>query len=148
MLNYEELLNKLRVILKEKGLKYTKQRELILETLFENKNHYTPEDLYILIKQKHPNLNIGIATIYRTLSFLEESKIISSISFGANGKKYELMLKEHHDHLVCTECSKIIEFHNETIEKQQELIAKEFKFKMTSHIMQLVGICQECQEKQ
>jgi len=147
MLSYEELLDKLRVVLKENGLKYTKQRELILETFFENNSHYTPEDLYILIKQKHPNLNIGIATIYRTLSFLEKSKIVSSISFGADGKKYELVLQEHHDHLVCTECGKIIEFHNETIEAQQELIAKEFNFKMTDHIMQLVGICQECQEK-
>jgi len=114
MLDYKELLDRLRVILKKNGLKYTKQRELILETLFENRNHYTPEELYILIKEKYPNLNIGIATVYRTLSFLEESKIVSSISFGADGKKYELMLKEHHDHLVCTECGKIIEFHNET----------------------------------
>jgi len=147
MLDYKELLDRLRVILKKNGLKYTKQRELILETLFENRNHYTPEELYILIKEKYPNLNIGIATVYRTLSFLEESKIVSSISFGADGKKYELMLKEHHDHLVCTECGKIIEFHNEIIEEQQELIAKEFNFKMTTHIMQLVGICQECQDK-
>jgi Fur family ferric uptake transcriptional regulator len=147
MLDYKELLDRLRVTLKENGLKYTKQRELILEILFENSNHYTPEDLYILIKQKYPNLNIGIATVYRTLSFLEESKIVSSISFGADGKKYELMLKEHHDHLVCNTCGKIIEFHNEIIEQQQELIAKKFKFKMTNHIMQLIGTCQECQEK-
>ena len=147
MLDYKELLDRLRVTFKENGLKYTKQRELILEILFENSNHYTPEDLYILIKQKYPNLNIGIATVYRTLSFLEESKIVSSISFGADGKKYELMLKEHHDHLVCNTCGKIIEFHNEIIEQQQELIAKKFKFKMTNHIMQLIGTCQECQEK-
>ncbi len=147
-MDYDEFLDNFKDILKDNSLKYTKQRELIIETIFNNREHHTPEDIYMLIKESNPNINIGIATVYRTLSFLEESKIVSSISFGADGKKYELMLKEHHDHLVCTECGKIIEFHNETIEKEQELIAKEFNFKMTSHIMQLVGICQECQEKQ
>lgn len=147
MLDYKELLDRLRSTLKKNGLKYTKQRELILETLFENRNHYTPEDLYILIKQKHPNLNIGIATIYRTLSFLEESKIVSSISFGADGKKYELLSSEHHDHLVCIKCGEIIEFQDEIIENQQELVAKKFNFKMTDHTMKIVGICQKCQNK-
>jgi Fur family ferric uptake transcriptional regulator len=101
----------------------------------------------MLIKENNPNINIGIATVYRTLGILEETNLISSISFGTDGKKYELSLKEHHDHLVCKKCGKIIEFHNEIIEQQQELIAKKFNFKMTGHIMQLVGICQECQKK-
>jgi Fur family ferric uptake transcriptional regulator len=146
-MNYDEFLDNFKDILKNNSLKYTKQRELIIETIFNDREHHTPEDIYMLIKEKNPNINLGIATVYRTLSILEESGLVSSISFGADGKKYEILLKEHHDHLVCKECGKIIEFHNEIIEQQQELIAKKFKFKMTNHIMQLIGICQECQEK-
>jgi len=147
-MDYEKFLDNFKEILKDNSLKYTKQRELIIETMFNNREHYTPEDIYMLIKKKNPNINIGIATVYRTLGILEESNLVSSISFGADGKKYELMSLEHHDHLVCRECGKIIEFHNEIIEAQQELVAKKFNFKMTSHIMQLVGICQECQNKE
>jgi len=146
-MDYDEFLDNFKDILKDNSLKYTKQRELIIETIFNNREHHTPEDIYMLIKEKNPNINIGIATVYRTLGILEESKLVSSISFGADGKKYELSSSDHHDHLVCDECGRIIEFHNEIIEAQQELVAKKFNFKMTSHIMQLVGICQECQEK-
>ena len=147
-MNYNDFLDNFKDILKNNSLKYTKQRELIIETIFNDREHHTPEDIYMLIKEKNPKINLGIATVYRTLSILEESHLVSSISFGADGKKYEISLKEHHDHLVCDECGKIIEFHNDIIETQQELIAKKFNFKMTNHIMQLIGICQECQEKQ
>jgi Fur family ferric uptake transcriptional regulator len=147
MISYPELLEKFKVILKQNALKFTKQRELILKFLYENEDHYTPEDIYMLIKQQHPEINIGIATVYRTLTLLEESKIVSSISFGIQGKKYELGLKKHHDHLICTKCGDIIEFYDDTIEKRQEAIAEKFNFKMTSHTMKIEGICEDCQEE-
>ena len=102
MISYAELLEKFKALLKSNALKFTKQRELILKFLYENKDHYTPEDIYMQLKQEYPDINIGIATIYRTLSLLEESDIVSSISFGSQGKKYELGLKKHHDHLICS----------------------------------------------
>jgi len=145
MITYTVLLDKFKTLLKNNALKFTKQRELILKFLYENNGHFTPEDIYVLIKKEHPSINLGIATIYRTLSLLEESKIASSISFGAQGKKYELGLKTHHDHLICTNCGDIIEFFDETIEKQQEKIAELYSFKMTDHTMKIVGLCQKCQ---
>ena len=91
---------------------------------------------------------IGIATIYRTLNFLEEVKLISSISFGKDGKKYESNSKDqHHDHLICTSCGKIIEFFDETIEKRQEEIAIKNGFQITDHTMQIYGLCELCQTK-
>lgn len=147
MISYNTLLEKFKDLLKNNALKFTKQRELILKFLYQNKGHYTPEDIYMLLKQKHPDINIGIATVYRTLTLLEESRIVSSISFGIQGKKYELGLKKHHDHLICTECGKIIEFYDETIEDRQEAIAEKFNFKMTGHTMKIEGICEECQKK-
>jgi Fur family ferric uptake transcriptional regulator len=148
MIAYQKLLEKFKALLKENALKFTKQRELILKFLYENEDHYTPEDIYMLIKQQHPDINIGIATVYRTLTLLEESKIVSSISFGIQGKKYELGLKKHHDHLICTKCGDIIEFYDDTIEKRQEAIAEKFNFKMTAHTMKIEGICEDCQEEE
>ena len=146
MITYPLLLEKFKTLLKNNTLKFTKQRELILKFLYENVGHFTPEDIYMLIKKEYPDVNIGIATVYRTLTLLENEGIASSISFGAQGKKYELGLKNHHDHLICTSCGEIIEFFDETIEAQQELIAKKFNFLMTDHTMKIIGLCEKCQK--
>jgi len=145
MIAYPLLLEKFQTLLKENSLKFTKQRELVLKFLYENDGHFTPEDIYTLLKEQYPDVNIGIATVYRTLSLLETSQIASSISFGVQGKKYELGLKKHHDHLICTKCADIIEFFDETIENRQEEIAKKFNFQMTDHTMKIIGLCENCQ---
>jgi len=147
-LTYEELLEEFKALLRQNSLKFTKQRELILKTLYEHSNHFTPENLYLLIKEQYPDLTIGITTVYRTLNLLEQNNIASSISFGVSGKKFELSNKEHHDHIICEKCGKIIEFHNQEIEQLQEKIATMHDFKLTDHLMQLYGICKECQTKQ
>ena len=145
MIAYPLLLEKFQALLKENSLKFTKQRELVLKFLYENDGHFTPEDIYTSLKELYPDVNIGIATVYRTLTLLETSQIASSISFGVQGKKYELGLKKHHDHLICTKCGAIIEFFDETIEKKQEEIAKKFNFQMTDHTMKIFGLCEKCQ---
>jgi Fur family ferric uptake transcriptional regulator len=144
---YEQLLNDFKQLLKKNNLKFTIQREVILETLYNSDEHLTPEALHHLIQKKYPELKTGIATVYRTLSLLEDSNVVTSLSFGAQGKKYELGAKEHHDHLICTECGKITEFVDEEIEKRQHAITDELGFKMNDHSMQIYGICKECQEK-
>lgn len=145
--SYEEIIEELRKIVKQKGLKYTEQREIVLSILLHADEHLTAEEIYNQIKKDFPETNVGIATVYRALSFLEEVDLITSINFGTDGKKYESNAKSHHDHLICTDCGKIIEFVDDEIEKRQEKIAKENKFKITSHSMQLYGVCQACQNK-
>lgn len=149
MLNYtyEELITHFKDILKNNNLKYTTQREVILEILYKYNKHFTPEDLYMHIKKEYPKLNIGIATIYRTLNLLEVNKMITSISFGQSGKKYEIAIKPHHDHLICDICGTIIEFEDEQIEKRQIEIADKYHFLIKSHSLQLHGICKECRKK-
>ena len=144
--NNEEIIDELKKIVKQKGLKYTEQREIVLSILLHAKEHLTAEEVYNDIKKEHKESNIGIATVYRALSFLEEVDLITSITFGTDGKKYESNSKSHHDHLICTECGKIIEFIDDEIEKRQDKIAKKNKFKITSHSMQLYGTCEVCQE--
>ena len=143
-IEYEQLLNDFKSLLKKNSLKFTIQREVILETLYNSDEHLTPESLHNLIQKKFPDLNTGIATIYRTLSLLEDSNMVTSLSFGAQGKKYELGAKEHHDHLICTNCGSITEFVDEQIEERQHKIADELGFKMQDHSMQIYGICKNC----
>lgn len=145
MVKNEEEIDKLKKIVKQKGLKYTEQREIVLNVLYNADDHLTAEEVYNLIKTKKPDSNIGIATVYRALGFLEEVNLITSINFGTDGKKYESSTKEHHDHLICTNCGKIVEFVDDEIEKRQDNIAHENSFKITSHSMQIYGICQDCQ---
>ena len=147
IVSYADVLDDFKKLLRANKLKYTKQRELILEIIYNNSGHFTPEDIYNLIKKSYPEVKLGIATVYRTLTLLEESNIVSSLSFGAQGKKYEFGLGAHHDHLVCLECGGIEEFFDETIEKLQEEIAKKFNFKMTNHIMKITGTCSACVAK-
>jgi len=146
LIPYETLLEQFKQLLRNNNLKFTKQREIILSTLYSHKGHFTPEEIYQIIKRENPELNTGIATIYRTLSLLENENIVTSISFGAQGKKYELGVKAHHDHIICTKCGKILEFFDESIEKKQEKIAKSLGFKMENHVMKIFGICSECQK--
>jgi len=144
-IEYEALLEEFKSLLKRNGEKFTIQREVILETLYNSDEHLTPEALHQLIQKQRPELKTGIATIYRTLSRLEESDMVTSLSFGAQGKKYELGAKDHHDHMICTNCGNIAEFVDEEIEKRQELIANEFGFKIKDHSMQIYGLCKSCQ---
>ncbi|MDD5405645.1 MAG: Fur family transcriptional regulator [Sulfurovaceae bacterium] len=145
MIDYDVLLEQFKLIIKESGLKYTKQRELIVKYLYDNHGHFTPEEINDALKITYPDMTIGIATVYRTLTLLEDAGLVTSISFGAQGKKYEFGLKKHHDHLVCKQCGIITEFYDEVIEKQQHEIANKINFKMTDHTMKIIGVCQSCQ---
>lgn len=125
-------------------LKQTKQRVNIIERFLELDTHIDAEGLHSDIKKC--GLNIGLATIYRTLNLLEKAKLVEQRAFADGRTLYELNTpNEHHDHLVCTECSLVIEFENEPIEKLQLEVAKEHGFKMTNHRLDLFGICPNCQ---
>lgn len=141
----ELYIEELRTLVKKRGLKHSSQREQILQVLFLAKEHLTPEEIHQRVKELSPG--IGLATVYRTLSFLEKEHLVNSISFGNEGKKYELNRGEHHDHMICLECGKILEFYDEELERLQEAVAKNSGFKLLTHEMILYGICPECQKK-
>ncbi|NLK67016.1 MAG: transcriptional repressor [Campylobacteraceae bacterium] len=146
-LEFDAILDEFREILKRNKLKYTKQREAVLRTLYNSDHHFSPEELYLEVKELYPELNIGIATAYRTLNLLEESGMVTSISFGTQGKKFELATKPHHDHLICKNCGLIVEFEDDVIEKKQAEIAEKNGFKLTGHLLQLYGICSACKKE-
>ncbi len=140
----KELFDKLKIVVKEKALKYTKQRELILRTIHSSKTHINAEQIHKKLTISNKNNKVGIATVYRNLLFLEETGLVLSISLENNLKRYEINRHKHHDHLVCIHCGKIVEFINQNIEKEQETIAKKFKFKLINHTMHLYGVCEDC----
>jgi Fur family ferric uptake transcriptional regulator len=87
---------------------------------------------------------VGVATIYRVLSQFEESGIVQKLNFENNQAVYELCGLEHHDHLVCVKCNKIVEFQDDVIEKHQIQIAKKHSFELTDHSLYLYGLCKDC----
>ncbi|MDR2152727.1 MAG: transcriptional repressor [Helicobacteraceae bacterium] len=145
---FDEALERFVKILKDNDLKYTFQREVILRAIVASDSHFIPEELKLKLSKEYGCPHIGTATIYRTLSLLEEAGIVTSVSFGANGKKYEYGLKAHHDHMICDRCGKMIEFIDEEIENRQKEIAALHGFKIVNHAMQLRGICKECLQEQ
>jgi Fur family transcriptional regulator, ferric uptake regulator len=125
------------------NLKITKQRRAVLEAFLASKEHLTAEELYKVVSAKEPK--IGLATVYRTLALLTESGLAAELDFGDGHKRYEQNFEHsHHDHMICTQCGKIIEFHNSLIEKLQEDVAREHGFTMTTHKLDMFGICKDC----
>jgi len=125
------------------NLKITKQRRIVLKIFLECKNHVSVEELYNIVLKTEPK--IGLATVYRTLALLTKSGLALEMDFGDGQKRYESSFRSlHHDHMVCTECGKILEFNHPLIEKYQEEVAKQKNFKITSHKLDLFGLCQDC----
>ena len=127
----------------EHKLKITKQRRTVLNVFLECNSHVSVEELYSIVSEQEPK--IGLATIYRTLALLTKSGLALEMDFGDGQKRYESsFMSAHHDHMVCTECGKIIEFNHPLIEKYQEEIAIQNGFKITSHKLDLFGHCSNC----
>ena len=132
-----------RQILQSRGLKFTKQREEILDYLLNAKKHATPEEIYRDLNKKDPSL--GRATVFRTLRLLEDSGFADKISFPDGRQGYEhKFARPHHDHMICVECSNVIEFSNATIERLQDEITQNFKFEPLWHRHEIFGRCRKC----
>ena len=129
--------------LEEHNLKHTKQRELILESFLETQGHVTSEELYQRVRDRNPS--IGYTTVYRTMKLLAEAGLAQERHFDDGVTRYELE-HEHHDHLVCLRCGRIIEFECEEIEAAQLEVAEKHGFEVMRHRHELYGHCADCRE--
>ena len=126
--------------LKDAGLKATLPRLKILSILEQNQErHMSAEDVYQALVAASDNL--GHATIYRVLMQLESAGFVIRHQFAEGHAVYELDQGEHHDHIVCTDCGKVTEFTDTTIERLQTKIAEENGFRLTDHSLLLRGHC-------
>ena len=131
--------------IRESGLRRTGQRDLIMDIFLRTEDHLTSEDLYWLVQKEDPN--VGHTTVYRTLKLLTEAGLAREVRFGDNKTYYEHHYNhEHHDHMICTECGKVIEFFSPEIENLQDEVAAEYRFRPTHHSLRMWGVCSECEK--
>ncbi len=132
--------------IQKQGLKRTSQRDLILDVFLQTEEHVSGEDLYQLVREKDPS--VGQTTVYRTLRLLIDAGLAREVRFGDGRAHYEHNYKhQHHDHMICKECGKIIEFYSPELEAIQDAMAAKHRFELTSHLLRMIGICADCRKK-
>lgn len=143
---------KFRKMLREKGLKVTNQRLLVLEVLAAHRDrHMTAENIYELVREDYPE--IGLATIYRTVQLLLEMQLVGRISLDDGCARYEIgefydgEERHHHHHLVCRTCGQVIPFKDDLLDELESRIEKEMGFHVLDHELKFYGQCQECLKK-
>ena len=129
--------------LEDHNLKHTRQRDAILESFLETRGHITSEELFQKVRAQNPS--IGYTTVYRTMKLLCDAGLAMERHFEDGVTRYEIE-HEHHDHLVCTRCGKIIEFECEMIEATQTEIAERYRFRILRHRHELYGHCSSCRD--
>ena len=131
--------------IQKQGLKRTAQRDLILDVFLRTEGHLSGEDLYRLVREKDPT--VGQTTVYRTLRLLTEAGLAREVRFGDGRAHYEHNYKhQHHDHMICSECGKIIEFYSPELEAIQDAMAAKHRFQLTEHLLRMIGICADCRK--
>lgn len=129
--------------IQKKGLKRTSQRDLILDVFLRTEAHLSSEDLYRLVQKE--DSNVGQTTVYRTLKLLSEAGLAREVRFGDGRTHYEHNYKhQHHDHMICSSCGKIIEFFSAELEALQDAMAAKHKFEVQQHLLRIIGLCAEC----
>jgi Fur family ferric uptake transcriptional regulator len=129
--------------LEDHNLKRTRQRDAILEVFLETTGHIASDDLYQKVRERHPG--IGYTTVYRTMKVFCEAGLAAERTFEDGVTRYEIP-HEHHDHLVCVRCGRIVEFECSMIESAQDRIAGEYGFRLLRHRHELYGHCPDCRQ--
>ena len=132
----ENIILKIKKALQNEGFRLTKQRKAVWDELESSNDHYDADRIYENIKAK--NISVSRATVYRTLDVLSKNKFIRKLDVGDGRTRYEAKVsKDHHDHMICLDTGKIIEFFDEDLEQLQDKIAMKHGYKIVRHTHQL-----------
>ena len=127
----------LKNVLKNEGLRYTQQRQIIWDEIRTSADHRDAEEIYNQIKNKN-KIKVSRATVYRTIDVLVKNDLVRKVELGDGRALYEHKYNEdHHDHIICVETGKITEFYNEKLEDLQEEIVKKHGYELVRHVHQL-----------
>jgi Fur family ferric uptake transcriptional regulator len=130
--------------LKERGLKWTPEREKVFEEAFRMEGHFEADDLAYRLRKK--GSRVSKATVYRTLPILVEAGLIKEVIHGEKHLHYEHVHEgERHDHLICLKCGKIVEFKKGSLRKIEEEVCKENQFVPQKVLIEIFGYCKKCQ---
>src|SRR4030095_2480954 len=129
--------------LAQKNLRLTAQRQVIIDTAFSTEEHFTAEQLLTWARQR--DRFVSRATVYRTLPLLTESGLVREMDFGKDYKFYDPNYADHphHNHIICNDCEKIVEFESEKIEKLENEISQRLGFSVKSQRLQITGACEQ-----
>jgi Fur family ferric uptake transcriptional regulator len=140
-----------KTLLKEKGLKVTTQRILILQALESRPDrHLTAEEIYECVKTCNPD--IGLATVYRTIQLLADLNLIDKLNLGDGFIRYEISSRNkedahHHHHLICLNCGNVLTFEGDFMDDLENRIQDAMNFNVVDHEVKLFGYCSECRDK-
>jgi Fur family ferric uptake transcriptional regulator len=137
--SFEQQLEGLQEYLQRQGLKLTRQRRAIAEVVFRSDGHLTLTDIHERARERQKSL--GFATVYRTMKLMAEAGFATQHRFDDGQSRFERADDDHHDHIICSRCGKIIEFEAPDIERRQEKIARELGFRVVSHRHEIYGEC-------
>ena len=123
-----DLRQKIYEYIEKKGLRKTVQREAIIQAAFSTTSHYTAEELIEMARKIEPS--VSRATVYRTLPLLVESMLLKEIELGHDHKTYDpnFVNRPHHNHIICADCQKVIEFEDHYMETLEDCISKRHGF--------------------
>lgn len=146
MRHVDRELTRFQDFLQQQGQKLTSERTALVREIFSIHYHFEADEL--LFKMKEKNVKISRATVYRTLELLVKSGMVRRVHLGEDHYHYEHVTGDsHHDHLICTACGGVIEFHDEVLEQRQREICEKKKFTPTFHNLQILGVCDPCKRK-
>ena len=129
--------------LAHKRLRITAQRQAIVDTVFATEEHFTAEQL--LEWSRRRDRSVSRATVYRTLPLLTESGLVREMDFGKDYKFYDPNYAEHpnHNHIICNDCERIVEFESDQIEKLESQITRRLGFSLKTQRLQITAACEE-----
>ncbi|MCU1295930.1 MAG: ferric uptake regulator, Fur family [Acidobacteriaceae bacterium] len=132
--------------LKRVGLKQTAQRDTILRTFLETREHLSLNELHGLVRKK--DARIGFTTVYRTLKLFVECGLASEVAFHDGIARYEHQYnRRSHHHMVCTECGSSVEFFSTEVERLEQEIGRKHNYVTTRHTFQVYGTCEDCRKR-
>ena len=137
--------NKITDILRQRHYKLTPQRRAVIDVIAHSHAHLTPAAIYSKARQVYPH--VGLVTIYRTLGILAELGLICEVHTEGNCRSY-LMRRpsEHHHHLICSDCGRVVDFTGCKFSKLEERLSQETGFEIDSHLFEFHGRCHNCRE--
>ena len=131
--------------LRRVGLKQTEQRNTILRTFLETREHLSTDELHRLVKKK--DAGIGFTTVYRTLKLLAGCGLASEVAFHDGIARFEHQYnRRSHHHMVCTECGASVEFFSPEVGEIEQEIGRKHHYLTTRHTFQIYGVCQDCRK--
>ena len=136
---------KFKEFLVTRGMRLTQERDIIVREIFSDHEHFDRDDIASRLDKPQDGNRVSRATVYRTVTQLEEAGLIRKVARANDREVYEHDYGyPQHDHFICQKCDKLIEFRNEEISAILEKVSLEMGFRMTGHRLEAHGICSEC----